>query len=155
MHLVAQEDEVPVAEILVKYNAAIDPQTKAGYTPLHTACHFGKINMIRFLLERGANVDATTKAGYTPLHQAAQQGHVLVISLLLKHNANPDVISNVRSLHAKKKKGLQTIFLTRPLVLIFAGRTDAAVDRAAPRLHLSGRDSQRSDQRACGSQRAG
>ena len=38
---------VPVAEILVKYHSSIDPQTKAGYTPLHTACHFGQINMIR------------------------------------------------------------------------------------------------------------
>ena len=47
LHLAAQEDQVPVAEILVKYDASIDPQTKAGYTPLHTACHFGQINMIR------------------------------------------------------------------------------------------------------------
>ena len=28
MHLAAQEDHVPVAEILVQYNATIDPQTK-------------------------------------------------------------------------------------------------------------------------------
>ena len=28
MHLAAQEDHVPVAEILVKYDAEIDPQTK-------------------------------------------------------------------------------------------------------------------------------
>ncbi len=61
MHLAAQEDKVPVAEVLVKYGSEIDPQTKAGYTPLHTACHFGQINMIRFLLEHGAAVNATTK----------------------------------------------------------------------------------------------
>jgi len=34
---------------------------QAGYTPLHTACHFGQLNMIRFLLEHGASVHATTK----------------------------------------------------------------------------------------------
>ena len=34
---------------------------QAGYTPLHTACHFGQLNMIRFLLEHGASVNATTK----------------------------------------------------------------------------------------------
>ena len=61
LHLAAQEDKVPVAEVLVKYEAQIDPHTKAGYTPLHTACHFGQINMIRFLLEQGASVNATTK----------------------------------------------------------------------------------------------
>lgn len=41
MHLCAQEDRVNVAEELVHENASIDPQTKAGYTPLHVACHFG------------------------------------------------------------------------------------------------------------------
>jgi len=34
---------------------------QAGYTPLHTACHFGQIAMIRFLLECAAPVDAQTK----------------------------------------------------------------------------------------------
>jgi ankyrin len=59
--LAAQEDKVNVAEVLVKYGTDIDPQTKAGYTPLHTACHFGQMNMVRFLLERNASVSATTK----------------------------------------------------------------------------------------------
>ena len=63
MHLAAQEDKVPVAEILKKHGGQTDPPTKAGYTPLHTACHFGQINMIRFLLENNAEVDASTKVG--------------------------------------------------------------------------------------------
>lgn len=61
MHLCAQEDHVNVAEILCKYEAAIDPTTKAGYTPLHTASHFGQINMVKFLLAREADVDAKTR----------------------------------------------------------------------------------------------
>ena len=40
---------------------------KAGYTPLHTACHFGQMNMIRFLLDHGASVDATTKVSDSAL----------------------------------------------------------------------------------------
>ena len=68
---------------------------QAGYTPLHTACHFGQINMVRFLLDQGASVSATTKVGYTPLHQAAQQGHVLVVNLLLKNGASPNAVTNV------------------------------------------------------------
>lgn len=46
MHLCAQEDRVSVAEELVKENAATDPKTKAGYTPLHVACHFGSNSLI-------------------------------------------------------------------------------------------------------------
>lgn len=61
MHLCAQEDHVTVAEVLCKYEAMTDPVTKAGYTPLHTASHFGQMNMVRFLLERGAYVDAQTR----------------------------------------------------------------------------------------------
>ena len=34
---------------------------QAGYTPLHTACHFGQMNMVRFLLQHGASVNSTTK----------------------------------------------------------------------------------------------
>jgi len=34
---------------------------QAGYTALHSACHFGQINMIRFLLDNGASVNASTK----------------------------------------------------------------------------------------------
>lgn len=69
---------------------------KAGYTPLHTACHFAKINMINFLLRYGANINAKTKLGYTPLHMGAQQGHVLVVKVLLKNNANADELTSVR-----------------------------------------------------------
>jgi len=36
---------------------------QAGYTPLHTACHFGQVAMIRFLLECAAPVNAQTKVG--------------------------------------------------------------------------------------------
>jgi len=35
--------------------------SQAGYTPLHTACHFGQINMIEFLLRHGAAVNPKTK----------------------------------------------------------------------------------------------
>jgi len=68
---------------------------QAGYTPLHVACHFGQVNMVRFLLQHGANVDTSTSFGYTPLHQAAQQGHILVISLLLENKAKPNAVTNV------------------------------------------------------------
>jgi len=40
---------------------------QAGYTPLHTACHFGQLNMIRFLLDHRASVHATTKVCATCL----------------------------------------------------------------------------------------
>ena len=123
LHLCSQEDRVNVAAILVKNNAEIDTQTKvsslekwiailnhhrcsnyvlitiftlqSGYTPLHVACHFGQMNMVRFLLGHKTDVTAVTNHGYTPLHQAAQQGHPMIVSLLLDSGASPNALTNV------------------------------------------------------------
>lgn len=87
-----------VAQLLVKNDAKVDAETKAGYTPLHVASHFGQINMVRFLLQNGADVTKTTNIGYTPLHQAAQQGHSNVVNLLLDSSAQPNALTNVSKL---------------------------------------------------------
>uniref|UniRef100_A0AAZ1X012 ZU5 domain-containing protein n=2 Tax=Oreochromis aureus TaxID=47969 RepID=A0AAZ1X012_OREAU len=65
-----------------------------GYTPLHVACHYGNIKMVKFLLQQQAHVNAKTRMGYTPLHQAAQQGHTDIVTLLLKHGAQPNEITS-------------------------------------------------------------
>ena len=99
MHLCAQEDRVNVAAILAARGAELDAETKAGYTPLHVACHFGSLSMVRFLLLEAngspVRVDVQNELGYTPLHQAAQQGHSQIVNLLLENNASPNTVSNV------------------------------------------------------------
>lgn len=71
---------------------------QAGYTPLHVACHFGQINMVRLLLDEGSKVTSSTAVGYTPLHQAAQQGHCGIINVLLQNGAPPNATTNVSTL---------------------------------------------------------
>lgn len=72
---------------------------QAGFTPLHVACHFGQLNMVRFITARqGANINATTTSGYTPLHQAAQQGHSTIVSHLLDKGADPNILTSVSKL---------------------------------------------------------
>ena len=53
----------------VENGADCDSETKAGYTPLHVAAHFGQLNMVKFLLGQGVRVDVQNELGYTPLHQ--------------------------------------------------------------------------------------
>ena len=69
------------------------------YTPLHVACHFGSLSMVRFLLLEAngspVRVDVQNELGYTPLHQASQQGHLQIVNLLLENNASPNTVSNV------------------------------------------------------------
>lgn len=116
MHLCAQEDKVQVAQILCKHGAQIESVTKAGYTPLHVAAHFGQSNMVRFLVQQnGANVNASNGIGmliekkrfvgyiaddlqllgYTPLHQAAQQGHCHIVNVLVENSADPNALTQV------------------------------------------------------------
>ena len=91
-----QEDRVNVASILASNGSELDSETKAGYTPLHVASHFGSVQMVKFLLDQGqVRVDVQNELGYTPLHQAAQQGHSQIVNLLLEHNASPNFVSNV------------------------------------------------------------
>merc|ERR1712223_1015628 len=70
--------------------------TKAGYSPLHVAAHFGSVAMVKQLLESEGNVvDGQNELGYTPLHQAAQQGHSQIVNLLLETGkASPNTVSN-------------------------------------------------------------
>jgi len=94
LHLAAQNDHVPSANVLVSSGAAeIDSQTQSGYSPLHVASHFGQAGMVRYLLQNGANVHLVTEAGNTPLHHAAQQGQTLIITLLLEKKADPDAVN--------------------------------------------------------------
>lgn len=81
--------------ILAANGADLDGDTKAGYTPLLVASHFGNVNMARFLLERDVKIDTQNELGYTPLHQAAQQGHTQIVNMLLENNASPNTLAQV------------------------------------------------------------
>ena len=35
--------------------------SQMGYTPLHVACHYGNIKMVKFLLQQQANVNSKTR----------------------------------------------------------------------------------------------
>lgn len=113
---------------------------QAGYTPLHVACHFGQVNMVRFLLQHGANVDTSTTFGYTPLHQAAQQGHILVISLLLENKAKPNAVTNVSPVCTNSVCCTALIMLAEILfmfrtIFIFRGKIFHMVPNATLILH--------------------
>ncbi len=61
-----------------------------GWTPLHLASFFGKIDAVRLLLNKGAKVDtrSTNPMSNHPLHAAAAGRHANVIKLLIDHGAS-------------------------------------------------------------------
>ena len=55
-----------------------------GWTPLHSACWRGHLDVVQYLLtSHDANLEATTNAGKTPLHWACWNGHLDVVRYLL------------------------------------------------------------------------
>uniref|UniRef100_A0A6Q2X9J3 Ankyrin 1, erythrocytic b n=1 Tax=Esox lucius TaxID=8010 RepID=A0A6Q2X9J3_ESOLU len=59
-----------------------------GFTPLHVACKYGKVDVVELLLERGANPNAAGKNGLTPLHVAVHHNNLDVVKLLVSKGGN-------------------------------------------------------------------
>lgn len=63
----------------------------AGWTPLHEACNFGCIKVVKELLDKGARVNdrgGSECDGITPLHDALGNGHFDVADILLENGAD-------------------------------------------------------------------
>ena len=87
----AIQGDVPGLERLIGGDRSlVRVQSSDGWTPLHLAAHFGKVDAVRFLLNRGA--DANARSGNamanTPLHAAAAGRAPDVIQVLIDHGAN-------------------------------------------------------------------
>jgi ankyrin repeat protein len=65
-----------------------------GWTPLHLAAFFGRLNATRMLIDAGADIHAVSSNGLknTPLHAATAGKHSDVALALLASGANPHAV---------------------------------------------------------------
>jgi len=56
---------------LHKQGVDINAKDEDGRTPLYTAAHSGKIDILKYFISKGADVNAKCNKGRTPLHLAA------------------------------------------------------------------------------------
>ena len=80
-----------LAYLLHCNGSSIDSCGPPGNSPLHSASHFGDLEIIRILLEYGADVNAQNDGGATPLHWAMDNRLPEVVLVLLEHGADPNV----------------------------------------------------------------
>ena len=77
-----------ITDLLLVNGADVSARNENGWTPLHSACHFGRTDAVRLLLMHGADFNAKTNDGMTALELAIQADKQEVINLLKKQLAN-------------------------------------------------------------------
>ena len=86
LHYCAQCGYTTVAESILNSQCQINPNMEFidGLAPIHVACKYNQISMLKLLLDHGCSPDIPSKVyGNTPLHYACFYGHLNITRLLL------------------------------------------------------------------------
>jgi ankyrin repeat protein len=78
---------------LIVLGANVDWQDEdnRGWTPLHVAAYYGKVEIAKMLIDAGADVDVQDEWGKTSLHVVAIYGNVEIARMLIDAGADVDV----------------------------------------------------------------
>jgi uncharacterized protein len=102
-----------IRKLLAADRADVDDRGLDGYSPLHLAAEFGRLEAARLLLGRGADPNAVSmnELRATPLHSAISAGHRDTTSILLALGSSPNAIQRggVSALHVAAHRGDEAI----------------------------------------------
>ncbi len=89
LYFAASNNNVEMADLLLKNGAEINATDNEGYTPLHCAASKGNDEIVSFLLSKGADMN-TRKIfqGGTPLHAAALNDSISTLLIFLENGAD-------------------------------------------------------------------
>lgn len=107
LHIAAShvKSRIPM-ERLLDAGADINATAANGWTPLHVACHYGRLTRTKALLKRGADIQAITDAGDTPLAIARKAGHMELVEAIEAISAgHADKTKRLKVLRDRKRKG--------------------------------------------------
>lgn len=93
LYIAVRENNLYIAELLLKEGADAKQQNDSGESLLHLAARQRKPHMVDTLVKHGADVDARNRSGETPLicaikSKGAQKGNVDIVELLLEYKAD-------------------------------------------------------------------
>ena len=86
--------------ILIDYEQikkVINAKDRSGFTPLHHAALWNKLDIVKLLIANGADVNAKDNTGYTPLHWAAMHGHLDIVKFLVEYCTKKGITLNMRN----------------------------------------------------------
>jgi ankyrin repeat protein len=67
MHLAADRGDPRIVNLLLDFEAEVDPKDNNRMTPLHYAALKGRFDTAKILLDNGAEINPKDKQGHTPL----------------------------------------------------------------------------------------
>jgi ankyrin repeat protein len=90
LHWATYQDDLELAQLLVRAGANVKAANRYGVTPLSLACTNGNATMVEMLLKAGADPNAPLPGGETPLMTAARTGTLAAVKALVNRGASVD-----------------------------------------------------------------
>ena len=87
LYLAARNGDYDLAMSSIEKGVRVD-ESDCGWTPLHEACNYGNLDIVKLLLDSGADINGNGDEGMTPLHDATQNAHIDVVKHLIKRGAS-------------------------------------------------------------------
>ncbi|MCC3511869.1 MAG: ankyrin repeat domain-containing protein [Microcoleus sp. PH2017_17_BER_D_A] len=84
LYFAAANNQIEVADLLIKYGADVNGECEQGFYPLIVASQFGFVEMVELLIDCGADVSVIIDFGNGALELAAENGHKEVVQILLE-----------------------------------------------------------------------
>ena len=85
LHTAANKGCLQSCELLIRYGAEINAQTREGATALHLAARAGHAEVVLLLLKYLANHTLQDAQGHTAMHYAQQAGHRDIVKKIEQH----------------------------------------------------------------------
>jgi ankyrin repeat protein len=90
LHWAAYQDDLDLAQLLVRAGANVKIANRYGVTPLSLACTNGSGAMVEMFIKAGADVNAPLPGGETPLMTASRTGNLPAVKALINAGAHVD-----------------------------------------------------------------
>jgi ankyrin repeat protein len=101
------QNDFELVNLLIEFGCSINVADHKGWTPLHYAVSYNRLQVIETLLHKSAVLNATNREGYTPLHVAALQCNDKLVELLAELNGAD---TNTRSTDGQVRKPMQIAY---------------------------------------------
>ncbi len=83
LHCAAQSQDMELAQLLIRHNAAINAQSRKQTTPLLLAAQEGAFDLVKILIDLKADCEIADAHGVTPFYYAASENNLPMAELLI------------------------------------------------------------------------